>query len=130
MEFHANEDVIELARSINRAMDSRTKPLDTIIERQKAKLEVSYKQMGGLRNEIEQLQAELETFKEVAVEDARTINSWAERYHNLNTELAAKDKRIEIYKTALENVVNPGVDIYMADCINIARQALTKGEGG
>ena len=48
----------------------------------------------------------------------------------IKQELAAKDKRIEIYKTALENVVNPGVDIYMADCINIARQALTKGEGG
>ncbi len=52
MEFHANEDIIELAKSINRMADSRTKPLDAIIEQLRAKLEEAYKNQAPLRTQL------------------------------------------------------------------------------
>ncbi len=59
MEFHANEDIIELAKSINRTVDSRTKPLDTIIERLKTKLIDAYKKQGTETQLIKQLRTQL-----------------------------------------------------------------------
>ena len=49
MEFHANEDVIELAKSINKAMDVRTKPLHVAIEDFKAELEKAWKDLNGIK---------------------------------------------------------------------------------
>lgn len=46
MEFSANEDVIELAQSINTAMDIRTKPLCLKIEQLQAKIEQAKTKLG------------------------------------------------------------------------------------
>ena len=60
MEFHANEDVIELAKSINKAMDVRTKPLHKAIEDFKAELETAWKNLNGIKYKNKELQAKLD----------------------------------------------------------------------
>ena len=63
MEYNAPENVIELAKSINTAIDCSTKPLNTIIEQLKGKLENAYKLQGEKSQEIKHLQAELKQLK-------------------------------------------------------------------
>lgn len=65
MEFHANEDIIELAKSINRTCDSRTKPLDVIIEQLKTKLNDAYKMQSKKTQLIKQLQAKADCHDEL-----------------------------------------------------------------
>ena len=55
-----NDDIKELAISINRTVEAQTNPLNAIISRQKTELETSYKQYNIIKNENKFLVARLE----------------------------------------------------------------------
>ena len=75
MEYHASENVIELARSINRAIDCSTKPLHAQIEDLVAKLDKSYKDYNILKNENKDL-------KRLAYENRRYFDKTCQEYIN------------------------------------------------
>ena len=122
MEYHAPENVIELAKSINRAIDSSTKPLHTAIEKLVVELDTAYKVQGGKSQEIKQLKAENERLRK----DGLSLANGAVTYR----------QEIEKYKEALEHIIeywnkdkNHGaMSDALDEILNTAEQALKGGE--
>ena len=118
MNYNAPENVIELAKSINRAIDSATKPLHTAIEKLVAQLDTAYKVGGGKSQEIKQLKAENERLRK----DGLSLANGAITYR----------QEIEKYKEALEHIIeywnkdeNHGaMSDALDEILNTAEQAL------
>ena len=114
MEFHANEDVIELAKSINKAMDVRTKPLHKAIEDFMAELETAWKNLNGIKYKNKELQAKLDKPITEHPDVQRLVGQVAE-YQIKNQELADKNVELQAENKRLKEALRIAKDALSAD---------------